>query len=91
MDDLTSAQDRDFLAHLEVDGRRQPLRDHLLSVSQAAGRMSEAVGLGAAGAAIGLLHDLGKYSREFQQYLRRMALDQDTEQVESGREPRLVA
>jgi hypothetical protein len=53
--------------------------------------MSEAVGLGTAGAAIGLLHDLGKYSREFQQYLRRMALDQDTEQVESGREPRLVA
>jgi hypothetical protein len=23
------------------------------------------------------LHDLGKYSRDFQQYLRRMALDQD--------------
>jgi CRISPR-associated endonuclease/helicase Cas3 len=85
MDDLTSAQDRDFLAHLEVDGRRQPLRDHLLSVSQAAGRMSEAVGLGAAGAAIGLLHDLGKYSQDFQQYLRRMALDQDTEQQGPGR------
>src|ERR1019366_5910036 len=85
MDDFTGAQDRDFLAHLEDDGRRQLLRDHLLSVSQAAGRMSETVGLGAAGAAIGLLHDLGKYSRDFQQYLRRMALDQDTEQQGPGR------
>jgi hypothetical protein len=36
MDDLTSAQERDFLAHLEDDGRRQLLRDHLLSVSRAA-------------------------------------------------------
>ncbi|MGA8578480.1 MAG: CRISPR-associated helicase Cas3' [Bryobacteraceae bacterium] len=82
---FTLAQDRDFLAHLEDDGRRQLLRDHLLSVSQAAGRMSEKVGIGAAGAAIGLLHDLGKYSRDFQQYLRRMALDQDTEQQGPGR------
>jgi CRISPR-associated endonuclease/helicase Cas3 len=47
--------------------------------------MSEKAGIGAAGAAIGLLHDLGKYSRDFQQYLRRMALDQDTEEQGPGR------
>ena len=32
------------------------------------------------GELIGLMHDLGKYSRAFRDYLRRMALDQDTEQ-----------
>jgi len=73
MDDLTLAQDKDFLTHLEDDGRRQLLREHLLSFGQ--------VGIGTAGAGIGLLHNLGKYSRDFQQYLRCMALDQDTEQV----------
>jgi hypothetical protein len=36
------------------------------------------IGLSAAGAAIDLVHDLGKYSSAFQQYLRRVALDKDT-------------
>lgn len=85
MDDLAEVQVTAFLAHLEDDGRSQLLLDHLLSVSQAAGRMSEKIGIGAAGAAIGLLHDLGKYSQDFQRYLRRMALDQDTERQEQGR------
>ena len=31
------------------------------------------------------MHDLGKYSRSFQQYLRQMALTQDTEKQEAGR------
>ena len=38
------------------------------------------IGLGAAGAMIGLLHDIGKYSRDFQRYLRQIPVDQDTEQ-----------
>lgn len=79
-DDSAVEQPGVFLAHLQGEGRGQLLRDHLLSVSEVARRMSERIGLGAAGATIGLLHDLGKYSRDFQQYLRRMALDQDTEQ-----------
>lgn len=80
MHDPPLVQSTAFLAHLQADGTGQLLRDHLLSVSQAAGRMSEKIGIGAAGATIGLLHDLGKYSSDFQQYLRRMALDQDTEE-----------
>jgi CRISPR-associated endonuclease/helicase Cas3 len=85
MDDLAATPATPFLAHLEDDGRSQLLLDHLLSVSQAAERTSEKIGIGAAGAAVGLLHDLGKYSQEFQRYLRRMALDQDTEGQEPGR------
>src|ERR1035438_1547663 len=74
-----------FLAHTESDGRSQLLRDHLGSVSQAARRAAEKIGLGAAGAMIGLLHDLGKYSRDFQQYLRHIPSDRDTEQRELKR------
>jgi CRISPR-associated endonuclease/helicase Cas3 len=72
-----------FLAHLE-NGREQLLRDHLVGVSAATRRNADKIGAGEAGAAIGLLHDLGKYSDAFQSYLRRMALNQDTE--ESGPE-----
>jgi len=85
MDDLEVPQDAVFLAHLDDAGSGQLLRDHLLAVSQAAGRMSGKIGLPLAGTAIGLLHDLGKYSLAFQRYLRRMALDEDTEQPVPGR------
>jgi CRISPR-associated endonuclease/helicase Cas3 len=55
------------------------LSEHLVSVSELASRFSAKIGLGAPGALIGLLHDLGKYSDAFQQYLRLMSKDQDTE------------
>lgn len=74
-----------FLAHIEPDGRSQKLLDHLLAVSGAAGIAAEKIGIGAAGATIGLLHDFGKYSRDFQSYLRRMTVAQDTEQPGPGR------
>lgn len=74
----------EFLAHLEGN-RKQLLRDHLFAVSEAARRHSDKIGIGAAGAAVGLLHDFGKYSRSFQEYLRRMSLDQDTEQPDPER------
>jgi CRISPR-associated endonuclease/helicase Cas3 len=74
-----------FLAHADSDGRSQLLRDHLASVSQAARTAADKIGLGAAGAMIGLMHDLGKYSRDFQRYLRQIAPDQDTEQQQLKR------
>ena len=77
-------QDGEFLAHLG-EGQRQLLVDHLQSVSRLAGRFSDKIGLRAAGALIGLLHDLGKYSAAFQRYLRRMAINEDTEHPDSDR------
>jgi CRISPR-associated endonuclease/helicase Cas3 len=60
-----------YAAHTPNDsGRWQLMREHLLAVAQMAG--SFARGFGAAELAYwaGLFHDLGKYSPEFQQYLR---------------------
>jgi CRISPR-associated endonuclease/helicase Cas3 len=48
----------------------EPLEDHLHEVSSAAGAFAEAFGAGAWGQLAGRWHDLGKYSREFQNYLR---------------------
>jgi CRISPR-associated endonuclease/helicase Cas3 len=73
-----------FLARLEGE-REQHLRDHLLGVSTAAQQNAGKIGLSIAGATVGLLHDLGKYSGAFQQYIRRVALSQDTEQPDSER------
>ena len=84
MDHSSGQKAAKFLAHLDGD-REQLLRDHLLGVSLAARRHSDKIGLGPAGAMIGLLHDLGKYSNAFQQYLRRVSLSEDTETPDSER------
>jgi CRISPR-associated endonuclease/helicase Cas3 len=73
----------DFLAHLEGN-LKQPLRDHLFAVSEAARRHSDKIGVGLAGAVIGLLHDFGKYSHSFQEYLRRMSLNTELPDPERG-------
>lgn len=67
------------IAHRRKNGDCQSLVQHLLEVSSLASRFSGKIGLGLAGELIGLLHDLGKYGREFQQYLRSAVglLEQD--------------
>lgn len=51
-------------------GRWQPLEEHLLQVAEAARVFADPFGAGEVAQWAGLLHDLGKYSPEFQQYLR---------------------
>jgi CRISPR-associated endonuclease/helicase Cas3 len=82
--DSPSSQSASFLAHLQ-DGRHQLVQDHLLSVGQIARTYSGKVGAQVAGATIGLLHDIGKYSCAFQHYLEQLSSTQDTEQLASGR------
>ena len=50
--------------------RWQPLRDHLRNVAELAGRFGEPFGMRAQAEMAGMLHDLGKYSRRFQDRLR---------------------
>ncbi|MFC4625783.1 CRISPR-associated helicase Cas3' [Daeguia caeni] len=47
----------------------QPLRDHLLGVAERAASVGQKLGLERAAYIAGLLHDLGKYSPEFQRRL----------------------
>ena len=58
-----------FIAHRRKSGECQTLADHLLKASELTGSFSAKIGLGLSGQLIGLLHDLGKYSLDFQQYL----------------------
>lgn len=60
-----------FIAHRrEKDGVVQNLFDHLQEVSRLTGEFASKVGLGKHGELIGLLHDLGKASSEFNNYIR---------------------
>lgn len=51
----------------------EPLEDHLQRVATLARGFASAFGAGAWGEAIGQWHDLGKYSEDFQSYLRKTA------------------
>jgi len=60
-----------FIAHRrKTDGVTQDLLEHLKGVSDLAGQFAEKVGLKESGKLIGLLHDIGKASKEFDQYIR---------------------
>lgn len=48
----------------------QPLIEHLRGVSELAGHFADAFGEGEMGKLVGLYHDVGKYSQEFQDYIR---------------------
>jgi CRISPR-associated endonuclease/helicase Cas3 len=55
-----------YYAHTAPTGEWQRLRNHLLGVANGARSRTDKFGAGVWGEAAGLLHDLGKYSAEFQ-------------------------
>lgn len=60
-----------YLAHLRsVGGAEQSICEHLLGVAEKSRAFAGKIGLSDQGELLGLLHDLGKYSKEFQIYLR---------------------
>jgi CRISPR-associated endonuclease/helicase Cas3 len=59
-----------IIAHQrEKDGEKQTLQQHLEGVAELSKTAAAKLGLGDAGELMGLLHDLGKYSKEFQEYI----------------------
>lgn len=60
-----------YFAHVrKADGAIQSLEDHLRETASLCSHFSSLIGLPLCGRLLGLLHDLGKYSSAFQQYIR---------------------
>ena len=81
-DQAPPIQRRHFVAHRrEVDGVIQTLEEHLRSVGCLAASNAAKFNLASSGEALGLLHDLGKYSKEFQDYIASATglIDQDAD------------
>lgn len=68
--------------HRAADDRWQTVLEHLIGVAQFSMRFANKLKLGKLGELLGLLHDLGKYSQEFQTYLKSAigALNQDEDE-----------
>ena len=63
-----------MIAHIrKSDGAGQSLREHSQSVSRLCGRYAQPLGLEKTAELIGLMHDMGKATRAFAQYLRASA------------------
>lgn len=79
---------KQVIAHVGPDAEVQLLKTHLESVGRLSARFAAKFGLEKHGELIGLLHDLGKYSDEFQAYIKSAAgllnQDEDEEFVDSG-------
>lgn len=71
-----------FLGHKNPkDDSEQLLSEHLFAVSLLAEKFASEFGESAIGKIVGLYHDIGKYSKEFQKYIRseqKMRVDHST-------------
>lgn len=68
--------DKLFIAHIrKTDGSIQDLRDHLLQTAEISGCFATKNGFKNLGYLAGLLHDMGKFSDDFQTYIKQAQLD----------------
>lgn len=79
----------EFLAHVRKNGSPQALSEHLLGVASFASGNAAKLDLAMVGELLGILHDLGKYSAEFQSYLKSavglLNQDEDEDYVDASR------
>ena len=63
--------DVEFIAHQrESDGKLQTVYEHLNEVAAICSQLTSKIGLPEVGKFLGLLHDFGKYSHDFQTYIK---------------------
>ena len=80
----------DYIAHIrKSDQKPQPLQTHLTEAAAIAKLLATKLNLEQAGELLGLMHDFGKYSQIFQNYIRRVNnigfnFDQDDEDSFKG-------
>lgn len=59
------------IAHVRsTDSKVQSLEEHLFEVSSISGIFAKKIGMDAVGQLLGLMHDFGKYSQQFQNYIQ---------------------
>ncbi len=66
-----------YIAHPDIEhGHHQSVYAHLKAVSGLAGSLAAKIGFAEQGQLIGLMHDFGKYSSAFQNYMRLIIAEQ---------------
>ncbi|WP_194165546.1 CRISPR-associated helicase Cas3' [Oceanobacillus sp. CFH 90083] len=75
----------DYIAHIrESDEEVQPLKIHLLESKELAEHFGEKLGLKYVAGLCGLLHDIGKYNPDFQQYIYDAVFDPENMTYKRG-------
>lgn len=59
----------EYFAHVDEQGNRQTVKEHLESTARLCEKFSAAFGMESWGYCCGLMHDIGKYSLKFQDRL----------------------
>jgi len=71
MDIIKDKTSPSFIAHVRaIDKAEQSVASHLLEVAEIAKQLATKINVPEAGELIGLLHDFGKYSQSFQNYIQ---------------------
>lgn len=64
-------EDKRFVAHIREDGAEQTVLDHLMGTADLASKFASAFNAEQQGRLVGMAHDIGKYSEEFQDRILR--------------------
>lgn len=60
----------EYIAHKTEEGKTQTVKEHLEQTAKLAEKFASSFGADEAGYMAGILHDIGKYSKEFQEHIR---------------------